>query len=335
MLMAERIPTYIVYSPNKVVYHPKIYTFEGNAQYFIIVGSSNLTTSGLFQNVEASICVENIYEKDDTNGRELLSDIFDYYNSFLNGEATSCKELTEKVLLTLVNAKIVLPEKTTRVFTNEQLRKLTTTSLSDIKKLKDTFGEIKRRGLRKSTNKRVRAEVLEPTNSDIKYHTASIELAGESMWIETKRMTGGSRNILDLSAKGKLNGVKKPGSVEFFGIDKDNHAQTKDITLVYNGKAYKNNTILYATDNSNWRIQLKGETIGKEKLTDISKPRLGLPGGFMHKILVFERIGRADKYKLYILEESEYDTLVSQSSDWARGGNGTGRAYGFIKPLDE
>ena len=279
--------------------------------------------------------MENLYGKDDTTGRELLSDIFDYYNGFLNGESTSCKELTEEVLATLVDAKIVLSEKATRHFNNEQLGKLTTTSLSDIKKLKDTFGEIKRRTPKETTSKRIRTEVLEPTDSDIKHHTASIELARESMWIETKKMTGGSRNILDLSAKGKLDGVKKLGSVEFFGIDKDNHAQTKDITLVYNGKAYKKNTILYATDNSNWRIQLKGETKGEEKLTEISKPRLGLPGGFMYKILVFERTSRTNNYKLHVLEESEFDNLVSQSSDWARGGNGTGRAYGFIMPSGE
>ena len=109
LLMAEQIPSYIVFSPNKVVYHPKVYTFEGATQYFIIVGSSNLTTSGLYQSVEASLCVENNYDANDDEGKSLLSDIYDYYNGFLNGESTSCNKLTQDILDVLVDAKIVLP----------------------------------------------------------------------------------------------------------------------------------------------------------------------------------------------------------------------------------
>ena len=97
LLIAEKIPSYIVFSPNKVIYHPKVYTFEGTAQYFIIVGSSNLTTSGLYQSVEASLCVENNYDINDDEGRNLLSDIYDYYNGFLSGDSTSCNKLTQEI----------------------------------------------------------------------------------------------------------------------------------------------------------------------------------------------------------------------------------------------
>lgn len=330
LLMAEQIPSYIVFSPNKVVYHPKVYTFEGATQYFIIVGSSNLTTSGLYQSVEASLCVENNYDANDDEGKSLLSDIYDYYNGFLNGESTSCNKLTQDILDVLVDAKIVLPEKKTREFSNVYEKELKV-QLSDIEKLENTFGKLKRRKPKSSPGKKtVRTEIIEPGEKDIMIHSTSIEIPGNSMWIETGRMTGGSRNILDLSAKGKRDGVEKPGSVEFFGIDKKIHSAKKDISLVYNNKVYTSNTILYGVGNNNWGLQLKGVARDKSKMTDISCPKLGTCGGFQFKILVFEKTRKTNKYKLHILDQSELDNLIAQSSDWTRGGSGKGRAYGFI-----
>ena len=335
LLLAESIPTYIVFSPNRIVYHPKIYTFEGDNKYFVIVGSSNLTTSGLYQNVEASLCVCNEYEDNDEKGRELLSDIYDYYNNFINGESTTCQLLTEEILDTLVKSKIVLPEKTLRAVSNSHNEIISTALLSDVENLNKTFAKLKVKSPKTSAKKSVKNQIMKAGDKDIMIHTASAILSGNSMWIETKEMTGGSRNILDLSAQGKLDGVRKFGSIDFFGIDKTNHNLKKDIDLVYNGKIYKNNTILYGIGNSNWRLQIKGETVGGLKMTDISSPKLGEYGGFQRKILIFEKTNTEDKYKFYIIDESELDNMISQSSDWARGGNGTGRAYGLITPTGE
>ena len=331
LLIAEQIPSYIVFSPNKVIYHPKVYTFEGASQYFIVVGSSNLTTSGLYQSVEASLCVENNYDINDEEGRTLLSDIYDYYNGFLSGELTSCNKLTQEILDILVNAKIVLSEKSSREFSNTYEKKLTA-QFSDIEKLENTFGKLKKRQPKRSSSKKIiKSEVFELGESDVMVHSTSAEIIGNCMWIETGKMTGGSRNILDLSAKGKRNGKDKPGSVEFFGINKDKHSSKKDITLVYNGKAYMSNTILYGQGNNNWRIQLKGVSKDRSKMTDISYPKLGSFGGFQNKILVFEKTKRVNRYKLHILDKSELDNLIAQSYDWAKGGNEIGRAYGFIQ----
>ena len=54
-LLEHEIESYVVYSPNNTIYHPKIYAFEGDNTTRAIIGSSNLTESGLFQNIEASI----------------------------------------------------------------------------------------------------------------------------------------------------------------------------------------------------------------------------------------------------------------------------------------
>lgn len=333
MLMNERIPTYIVHSPNTITYHPKIYTFEGDSKFYIIVGSSNLTTSGLYQNVEASLCVSNEYENDE--GRELLSDIYDYYNSFLNGQSTSCAELTEEVLEKLVNAKTVLPEKTVNEYNKKQNKDISTAKLSDIKALNETFAKLKIRSPKNQKDRKVNIEIMEAGESDIMVHSSSADISANCMWIETKEMTGGSRNILDLSANGKRENVEKPGSVEFFGVDKNDHNQRIDINLVYNGKVYVNNTILWAPRNNNWRLQLKGESSDNSKMTDISKSRLGEYGGFQRKILIFEKTDIRNQFNLLILDETEIDNMIALSSDWARGGHGTGRAYGYINPSNE
>ena len=333
LLLKENIPSNIVHSPNEITYHPKVYTFEGESSYYIIVGSSNLTTKGLCQNVEASLCVSNEYQTD--AGRELLSDICDYYNDFLNGQSTSCQTLTQEILDILVNSKVVLSEKTVRDFNKKHIGEVTTAQLSDIEHLTGTFAKLKRRRPTGQRKQRVRSEIFEAGEKDIMVHTSSIDITANCIWIETREMTGGSRNILDLSAKGRQDKVVKPGSVEFFGIDKSNHTQRLDISLVYNDKIYPDNTILWGSGNNNWRIQLKGEASDKSKLTDISNPKLGKYGGFQHKILVFEKTDVENLYNLHIIDESELDNMIAQSYDWARGGNGNGRAYGYInQPSD-
>ena len=84
-LLGAGIETYVVYSPNSVLFHPKVYVIEGPKKTRAIIGSSNLTRGGLFQNVEASVSV--VFDNDDEEGSEFLSEVFDHYNEILTGEA--------------------------------------------------------------------------------------------------------------------------------------------------------------------------------------------------------------------------------------------------------
>ena len=149
------------------------------------------------------------------------------------------------------------------------------------------------------------------------------------MWIETGQMTGGSRNILDLSKKGRLAGVNKFGSVSYFGINPENTGDWKDINVIFGGKTYIGNRIFYTEGNSNWRFRLNGRTDDNEKITVYSKPSLGENGGFQDKILLFTAVDQVN-FKLEILEKEEMLRLIENSADWAKGGNGNGRAYGII-----
>ncbi len=116
-LIKYNIESYIVYSPNNIIYHPKIYVFEGELEKRAIVGSSNLTESGLFQNIEASVCVD--FEFNDENGKEFLADIYDHFNAIINREHPSCQRLTQDLLNILVESNVVLPEKVNRAKRNK------------------------------------------------------------------------------------------------------------------------------------------------------------------------------------------------------------------------
>jgi len=171
--------------------------------------------------------------------------------------------------------------------------------------------------------------MVEEVTSAVMIIEETTELTAGAMWIETGLMTGGSRNILDLSKKGKLDGVNKFGSVSYFGIDPENENAAKDINIIFGGKTYISNRIFYTEGNSNWRIRLNGKTEDREKLTTFSIPSLGQNGGFQNKILLFTKLNDED-FRLEILEQDDMPRLIENSVDWAKGGSGHGRAYGII-----
>jgi HKD family nuclease len=324
------IETYIVFSPNNIIYHPKIYTFEGVTHSRAVVGSSNLTERGLFQSVESSVCV-HFNNQEDEIGIQFLADIYEHYNKIINNDHPSCQRLTAEVLGILVNSKIVLPEKVNRAKINKINREFSEKDSAAYDALLKSFGKLKPkrppRGFKKVVTKE---EIKVEPNGELSVVSEIFELLEGSMWVETGRMTGGSKNQLDVSKRGVKNGVAIQGSVSYFGIDPDDIERSLNIDLHLGNKIYKDNTVKYTPDNSNWRIQLKGVTVDRERLTDISRTHLGQDGGFVNKILLFTRIDDTN-YKLEILDTDDREQLIEHSSIWGKMGNETtGRAYGFI-----
>lgn len=328
-LLEHQIESYVVFSPNSIIYHPKIYTFEGAERKRAIIGSANMTEKGLFQNIEASVCVD--FESDDENGSEFLADIYDHFNAIINQEHPSCQLLTQEVLEILIESKVVLPEAIAREKNNKINKEFGQKEAKVNTKLLELFGKLKvkrpPKGYRKTVVKKELLAAEEPALVNVVDETT--ELTGGAMWIETGQMTGGSRHILDLSKRGRLDGVNKFGSVSYFGIDPENEEQSKEINIVFGSKTYLGNRIFYAPDNSNWRILLSGEAADGERLTKFSIPSLGQNGGFQNKILLFTRLDDTN-FRLEILEQDDRPRLIENSSDWAKGGRGNGRAYGII-----
>ncbi|MDZ4744723.1 MAG: phospholipase D family protein [bacterium] len=329
-LIELKIETYIVFSPNNIIYHPKIYAFEGATHSRVVVGSSNLTERGLFQSIESSVCV-NFNNEEDEMGIEFLDDIYEHYNRIINNDHPSCQRLTDEVLKILVNSKIVLPETVNKDKFNKINREFGEKDPAAYDALLKRFGKLKPkrppRGFKKVVTKK---EIIVAPNGELSVVNETFELLEGSMWVETGRMTGGSKNQLDVSKRGVLNGEAINGSVSYFGIDPDDIETTLNLDLHLGNKIYKKNTVKYTPDNSNWRIQLKGVTDDGEKLTAISRTHLGQGGGFVNKILLFTRIDDTN-YKLEILDTDDRDKLIENSSIWGKMGNeATGRAYGFI-----
>ena len=328
-LLEHEIESYVVYSPNNIIYHPKIYAFQGDETTRAIIGSSNLTESGLFQNIEASVCVD--FESDDENGSEFLADIYDHFNAIINQEHPSCQLLTQEVLEILIESNVVLPEAASRAKNNKINKEFGQKETKVNTRLLELFGKVKAKrppkGFKKSATQK---EYVKQDNSDdVNIIEENILLNTGSMWIQTGVMTSAARNILGLSKKGRLlNGDTINGSVSFFGIIPDTDTQPIQIDVEYAGELYTANQVHYTTNNGSWRLNFYGETNTGTKFTDITRPRLGALGAFQNKILMFTRIN-PNRYKLEVLEDSEIEKLKDLSSVWAKNGTSP-LTYGYI-----
>lgn len=328
LLLDQGIRTVIVYSPNNVIYHPKVYAFEGEPKSRVLVGSSNLTGRGLFQSIEATVCI-TVDNDEDEQGVAFITDIYTHYNEIINGQHRSSEVLTPELLDLLIANKLVLPEKENRVRQNKINKEYSRIPSNSKNELLEKFGKLKLRRPPKGYKKVIQKSEVEVNEEDVSVNAEEIEIHADSMWIETRRMTGGSMNQLDMSKKGKLNGIQINGSVSFFGVDPDDPNDSVEIDLVLGGKNYKVNPVEYKPGNSNWRLLLKGVTDDGEKLTTISRAKLGDDGGFVNKILLFTRLVD-NNYKLEILDQIDIEILKENSVTWGFMGNETtGRAYGF------
>ncbi len=107
-LLALDIDAYVFYQPSITIFHPKIYLFEGADKCELIIGSSNLTSQGLFTNVEASLLVsiDNSVEAD----RKIVDQLKDYFKGIFDFTDPNLKKISKKIIADLVKAKVVPTE---------------------------------------------------------------------------------------------------------------------------------------------------------------------------------------------------------------------------------
>lgn len=332
---------YIIHDNNRsVTFHPKAYYLTNEvSQYWIALGSNNLTSGGLWTNVEWATIIEG---SNDKSSGEMA-----YVNKFINQvkrySNESCKishrisdksELDKLLEIDLLKREIQLQMEVSKIKHND----------SKAKDVSNPFGTNGKAHIPRVKNELEKKKVTVKNNDE---KIMSVESIGpsdnsEKIWFETGKMTGGSRNILDLSMLGSIvqgNGIGSRyetdknnmvlGSVVFFDVDPSNIAVEKDVTINYNAKDYIGCTIkMHRTGNNpngSWRIQLKGETISKEKLTTAEGYKW-----FTNKIIIMEKI-RSDYYVMSVLPESELDQLKSQSIFVARNGHSiNSRQYGLL-----
>lgn len=323
---------YVVYSENIITFHPKMYLLDLPDSKNIAIGSNNLTLGGLYNNFEASTILENL-----DNDAELYLKYCEIRDRFTNISDEVVKKInsTEDIEELLENGYINTEKSLIRKRISNKNREASKDKpYSQTQKI---FGS---KPIRKRTIKSMQflTEGQEEVSSSNGVQEINVN-NGEFTWFETGKMTGGSRNILDLSMRGRIvsgssvdtvyydvdeEKLVKGGTI-FFGVDPNSHGSIKNITIKYNGMNYFPATIFYAEGNSNWRLQIKGLNSLGERITQ------KLEDSLIDKILVFEKIN-SDNYTLIIFEKEAMTDLISHSRFYARNGenNPKGRYFGYI-----
>ena len=92
LLLELGVSAYI-YNADKFIYHPKVYLFEG-VKNRIITGSSNLTKTGLFYNVECSLLLD--FSNQDSAGLKVLNQLKDYFSPLLDFSDPNLEFVTQE-----------------------------------------------------------------------------------------------------------------------------------------------------------------------------------------------------------------------------------------------
>lgn len=335
---------FIFHNNGSSTFHPKLFCFRYDEKADLYVGSGNFTAGGLFTNHEAGLAL-SLGKSEAEAG--LLAQIDDALDHWSVKAGASARPLDQPLIDELVNRGLVVTEAKARA--NTASSRTSTPALGA-----PPFGTL---SVPSAPPPLVQATNASPTATSVAAKGANtssaatpaanqlVPMSNPTFWIETKSMTGGSRNILDLSMRSLVSlgnpkgtpldlgepGVMR-GSVAFFGINPTATSTEKDITLIFEGIDYSGNTIKFpvgSNANGTWRLQIKGVSPSGKKITDTFREK-GNSSYLVHKIAQFERLG-ADRFALSILDLNHLSRL--QAASRILGHNGetkSAKQIGFI-----
>ena len=110
-LLEWNVDSFVYYANQSLIFHPKIYLFEGENKVSVIIGSNNLTQKGLGQNIEGSIQIT--YNKSEEN-IGLIEQITEYFNPILTGENDCLKRLNTSLIDDLISRNKIKTESALR-----------------------------------------------------------------------------------------------------------------------------------------------------------------------------------------------------------------------------
>ena len=327
----------VVHSERGQTFHSKIYQFSGEKSGLLVVGSHNLTAGGLWTNFESSVHIPIDGEK--AAEAKMSKEMGDYFQE-LAGLATSFMPITSQDQIErLLDEGYVTKEVADRVRRASDAKRdgskerlFGNGAPAKLPRLTST----KQEG--QTETKVASPEVPTPTDTA----TVNAEDSNQTIWFETREMTGGSRNILDLSKKSLVesgNPTGTPfdlgeagfmrGGVEFFGLNPTATDQTANITINFEGQDYLENTILYPEGNNangTWRLQIKGKNSSSQKITDAFRTE-GRAHYLVRKIVTFTKV-TDDYYYLSVFPDSDLEEFKEASNIVAR--NGSSRNARFL-----
>lgn len=110
-LMTLQVSTHMFYQKEQIIFHPKFFLFEGAGKKKLIIGSSNLTSNGLFANVEAGVILETENQADLT----IIEGFKNYFSTLFNLSDPNLYPITDLNISHFVNKGIVPNESVFRV----------------------------------------------------------------------------------------------------------------------------------------------------------------------------------------------------------------------------
>lgn len=320
----------LVHDENGQTFHTKLFNFVSSEKSDLVVGSHNLTGGGLWTNYESSIQVSLDLKK--PAELEIQKSVEKYLDVLDSLKETSQLIEDQDAIQELLDNHYVEKEVKTRV-------KYRRASETAPRRQTALFGATKRAPLPSlpQTPESTRQSAMSPGKPSpaLSPLFRSEDFADETLWLETRKMTGGSRNILDLSKTsllrtGTVEGTSYEhgdsnfmrGAVEFFGVAPEDTDIEKQIVVNFEGTDYAENTIKFPSGdraNGTWRVQIKGVSAKGERITAAFKKKAA--GGYLlpNKIVTFTRI-RADYYYLSVFEESALSEFLETSAVTAYNG---------------
>jgi HKD family nuclease len=316
----------VVHSEKGQTFHAKIYQFLGDHKGLIVIGSHNLTGGGLWTNFESSvhIPIDGANENED----EILSGLGNYIRELTSLNNSFMPIMSQDNIETLLQNGYILKEVAGRV-------RLAASAKKDGAHAR-LFGNGAPAPLPRIARPQIvgMAAVIVVPQEPLSVPQSD---EGQTIWFETGRMTGGSRNILDLSKKSLVergdpsgtpfdlgNTKFMRGGVEFFGLNPAATERSKDITLNFEGVDYFFNTILFpegSSANGTWRLQIKGTSASQRRITDAFRAK-GEAEYLVRKIITFTKI-QDDYFFMSVFAASEIDNFKAASRILARNGSTT------------
>lgn len=314
----------VVHSEKGQTFHAKIYQFVGKDKGLVVVGSHNLTGGGLWTNFESSVLIP--VGGPSANEEKLLSGLKDYLEELNSLKDSFMSVRAQDDIDKLLQNGYIFKEVT------EQVRRAKAAKADEGRER--LFGNGAPAKLPSiATSMKVKEVAPLPAPPGSIFVPRSDE--GQTIWFETKRMTGGSRNILDLSMKSLVErgdpkgtafdlGDSKfmRGGVEFFGLNPTATDRTKNITLNFEGIDYADNTILFPVGenaNGTWRLQIKGASASGRSITDAFRAK-GETHYLVEKVITFTKI-QGDYYFMSVFPKSELENFKAASRILARNGS--------------
>lgn len=357
----------VIHDENGQTFHTKLFNFTGEGHSTLIVGSHNLTLGGLWTNYESSLRLD--LDHSDAKDLKVQQNVSAYLKCLqelsgtvkLLGDQDEIQELlanryVEKEVKTLIRRRREF-ESVSRTPLFGAGPRAHVPSLPPVESGEPTSRSVASAADGADTRPK---ESMRPTShipespagpdSSANGDSDRTNESGEpTLWLETRKMTGGSRNIIDLSKTSLLrsgdvagtqfeleNPALMRGAVEFFDVDPEDTSREKEIIINFEGTDYAGNTIKFPSGehaNGTWRVQLKGTSADGAKLTQAFK-ELTEDGGneylLPEKIVTFTKL-RTDYYYFSVFLETEVEEFLEVSEVTAYNGrNTTARRLGIL-----